>query len=116
MAVIEVTTDNVKEVLEQNKCVVMDFWATWCAPCRAIAPIFSLVASKNPDVVFAKVDVEKSPELIERFGVKSIPFICGVREQYVVMEIPGLMTEETLQKIVDYTRDVDLEELINEQD
>ena len=115
MPVVEVNTENVKDLLENNKCVVLDFWAAWCSPCLAMAPTFSLVASKNPDVLFAKVDVEKSPDLIEKFGVKSIPFICGVREQYVVMEIPGIITESTLQRIVDYTRDVDLEKLIENE-
>lgn len=72
-APVALDTGNFDEVTRGARPVVVDFWATWCGPCRAFAPVFAAEATRRADVVFAKVDTDANPELSARFGIRSIP-------------------------------------------
>ena len=79
---------------------VVDFWATWCGPCRMLAPILDDVAEKMPEVKFGKVDVDNAPELAKRFQIMSIPNVCIFKNGELVDRIVGLCDEDELTETV----------------
>ncbi|NUN05061.1 MAG: thioredoxin [Bdellovibrio sp.] len=111
MAVLELTKANIKETVENNQIVIIDFWATWCAPCRRFGPIFEGVALKNPDVRFAKVDTEAEQELAANFEIKSIPTIAVIKEGDIIFMQPGALPEEVLEQVVAKAKEIDMAEV-----
>ncbi len=73
MQIKHLTTENFDEFIRSEKKVLVDFWATWCGPCKMVAPVLEEIASEDPDFKIAKVDVDQNPELAARFAVRSIP-------------------------------------------
>lgn len=74
MAVVEITKDNFEEeILKCDKTVLLDFWASWCGPCRMVSPIVDEIAEEHPEIKVGKVNVDEEPELASKFGVMSIP-------------------------------------------
>ena len=80
--------------------VVVDFWATWCGPCRMLAPILDEVASKLTQVKFGKVDVDNATELAKRFKIMSIPNVCIFKDGELVDRVIGLCDEEELTETI----------------
>ena len=101
MALLTVTKENFREaVLCSQKPVLLDFWATWCGPCRMIAPILEELASEREDVVIGKVDVDSQMELAAQFGVASIPTLVLLREGKVVTTAVGYRPKEDIEKLL----------------
>ena len=93
--VIEITKENYEaEVLNSDKPVVIDFWATWCGPCKNFSPVFEKMAETNGDVKFAKVDVDVQQELAAEFGVRGIPYIALIQDGERVAAKAGAMNEQ----------------------
>ena len=90
-APVALDTANFDDVVRGERPVVVDFWATWCGPCRAFAPVFAAQAAKRNDVVFAKVDTDANPELAARYAIRSIPTLAVFSRGQVVQRISGAL-------------------------
>lgn len=111
MAVLELTKANIKETIEKNELVIVDFWAAWCGPCRRFAPVFEAVAQKYPGVVFAKLDTEAEQEIAASFDIKSIPTLAVIKEGDIIFMQPGALPEDVLEEVVVKAKEVDMEEV-----
>ena len=89
MAVIELNKDNFSTIINTDKKILIDFFATWCGPCRMVSPIVDEIAEKHPEFVVAKVDVDKNPELAGEFGVMSIPTLVVIKDGKVINQSAG---------------------------
>ena len=101
MAVITVTKDNFEEkVLKAQGKVLLDFWATWCGPCRMIAPIVEEIAAENPGITVGKVNVDEEMELAVRFGIVSIPTLIVMKGGEVAQKAVGYMPKSEILKLL----------------
>ncbi|GAA4903511.1 thioredoxin [Streptomonospora salina] len=114
MATIELTKDNFNETLTENDFVLIDFWASWCGPCKQFAPVYEEASEKHSDLVFAKVDTEDQQELAASFDIQSIPTLMVVREKTVIYAQPGALPQDGLEDLIRQARDLDMDEVRKE--
>lgn len=97
MAALKFTTDNFdEEVLKSDKPVLVDFWATWCAPCRMQGPIIEELADERSDIKVGKLDVDENPEIAEKYGIMSIPTLLVIENGEVVHQMVGVQTKQQI--------------------
>lgn len=99
---LNVTNDNFKAEVEEHKgLVVVDLWATWCGPCRMLAPVLDELEAEYPGVKFCKINVDDAPDLAAAFGVKSIPTVAFVKDNTLLDMSIGFVPKATLAKFID---------------
>jgi len=108
MATLAITHENIEAVIAGNDTVILDFWASWCGPCRTFAPIFEGASEKYPDIVFGKVDTEVERDIAGYFEIRSIPTIMLFREKVMLFSQPGAMSAEGLDSVIEQARGLDM--------
>lgn len=106
-----VTSQNIDEILDSHQIVILDFWASWCGPCKSFGPIFDSVAKKNPDIFFGKVNTETELDLGSDFQIQSIPTLIILKDRTIVLDQSGSIPEYLLTKIVGEARALDVSSL-----
>jgi len=108
-AVVELTKDTFAQSIDGRPFAVVDFWAPWCGPCRAFAPVFAAAAGSHPDLLFAKVNTEDEQELAAYFHIRSIPTLMIFRDNFIVFAQPGALSAAALEEVLGATLALDMD-------
>jgi thioredoxin len=108
MATVDLTKDNFEQVVSGNDVVIVDFWAPWCAPCRAFAPTFEQASEQHTDVVFAKVNTEDQQEVAGAFNIRSIPTLMVFREKVILYAEAGSLPAQALEQVITQVKGIDM--------
>ena len=111
MPTIELTATDFEKTVLENDIVLVDFWASWCGPCRQFAPTYEKAAESNPDIVFGKVDTEAEPELAGALQISSIPTLMAFRDGILVFAQPGALPASALEDVIRQVRELDMDEV-----
>jgi thioredoxin 1 len=108
MATVDLTKDNFEQIVTGNDVVIVDFWAPWCAPCRAFAPTFEQASEQHADVVFAKVNTEEEQEVAGAFNIRSIPTLMVFRENVILYAEAGSLPAQALDQVITQAKGIDM--------
>jgi thioredoxin 1 len=111
MATVELTAENFESTVGGADLALVDFWASWCGPCRMFGPIFERASEEHPDAVFGKVDTEAQQALAASFQITSIPMLMIIRDNVIVYAQPGALPESALKELIGKARDLDMDEV-----
>ncbi|MEO8094612.1 MAG: thioredoxin [Pseudolysinimonas sp.] len=109
MTTVDLTAQTLPAVLESSSIVLVDFWAEWCGPCRAFAPIFTEASEAHPDIVFGKVDTEVERELSAAAGIRSIPTLMAFRDGILVFSQAGVLPRSALDQLITAVQALDMD-------
>jgi thioredoxin 1 len=110
MATVTLTGENFEQVVTGNDIVLVDFWASWCGPCRMFAPVYEAASETHTDVVFGKVDTEAQQDLAAQFGIMSIPTLMAFRDQILLYAEPGALPPVALEDVIAQVRALDMDD------
>ena len=111
MSVTAITNESFENIVQDHDIVIIDFWATWCGPCRAFAPVYEKASANHDDVFFAKVDTQAQRELAAAFEIRSIPTLMVFREQELVFRRAGALPAPALEELLDKVKNLDMDEV-----
>ena len=111
MPTIDLTASAFEQTVRGNDIVLVDFWAAWCGPCRAFAPVFQAASEQHPDIVFAKVDTEAEQALAAQAGITSIPTLMAFRDGILIYAEPGALPGPALADLIGQVRALVMEDV-----
>jgi thioredoxin 1 len=111
MSTVALTRDNFEETVTGPGITLVDWWASWCGPCRMFAPVFEAASDQNADITFGKIDTEDQPELSMAAQIASIPTLMAFRDGILVFSQPGALPAPALEKVIQAVRDLDMDEV-----
>lgn len=110
-AAVNLTAETFGSTVEGDGIVFVDFWASWCGPCRMFAPVFEKAAAANPDIVFGKVDTEEEQALAGSLGIRSIPTLMIFRDGILLFNQAGALPGHALDELVGKVRELDMDDV-----
>ena len=115
MATINLGAEDFERTVTENDIVFVDFWASWCGPCRMFAPVYEKASAEHPDIVFGKVDTEAEQALAAAANITSIPTLMAFKSGTLVFSQPGALPAAALEQVIAGVRDLDVEAALAEQ-
>ncbi len=115
MATRDLTDQDFNDTVAGNEIVLVDFWASWCGPCRAFAPTFAASSEKHPDIVFAKVDTEAQEQLAAAAEIRAIPTLMAFKKGHLVFNGAGALPPAGLEDLITQVREFDIDAEIAKQ-
>ncbi len=100
MATVQLNAQDFEKTITDNNLVFVDFWATWCGPCRAFGPTFEAASEENPDIVFGKVDIDANQDLASAAGIQAVPTLMIAKQGQIIFKQAGALRAEDLDDLI----------------